>query len=394
MPAITEADRRYGASVSTATPEEGDDYDGPTPSSRKMTDPMMAVLLIGCWIGFVFITHYAFTEGDWDQIVHGADYRGRVCGHDKDDAGKVLPDHWYPVDIAGAGKCIEECPETTSYAAQDLICKDRLDIIDLLPGCIEQSTGSVSLDPDQLVVCGACMYQIATTDLSLLYYCIPEEPVDTEDYINELAQSMGLTGEGGEQLEIGDYAYAYAMRVAEQIVQSWDTILLVGIVGSAVLGILFLVMVRIPMLLACSVWVSTISVPFVLFGLAYWSFETAERWDDSGDYRTREYNGLRVLGTVLGLLTLASICVILFLRQRIQISIQVAKAAARAVMDVPATAAYPVIQLIALCGFLALWVPVMLMLSTLGDPTLKTTEFYGFKISYVFITYGANTGYL
>mmetsp|Transcript_7819 Transcript_7819/g.11555 ORF Transcript_7819/g.11555 Transcript_7819/m.11555 type:complete len:651 (-) Transcript_7819:381-2333(-) len=395
MPTITDIDRQNGSSIKTPYPDEGSDYSGPTPGSRKLTDPMLAALLIGCWIGFCFITYYAFTEGDWNQILHGADYRGRVCGHDKDDEGVVLPDHWYPVDIAGAGKCIEECPETTSYAEEDLICKDRADILELLPGCIDPSTGEVSTDPDRLIVCGACMYQLATIDLPLLYYCVPDEPFDTEDYINELAQSMGLTDDG-EPLEIGDYAYAYTMRVAEQIVNSWDTIVQVGIIGSAVLGLIFLVTIRIPMMLACAVWISTISVPFVLFGFSWWAFETAEEWDNDPDeqYETREYNGLRVIGFFLGLFCLLSICLICFLRQRIQISIQVAKAAARAVMDVPITAAYPIIQLIALCGFLALWIPVMLMLATTGEPALKTTEFYGFQITYVFVTYGANTGYL
>lgn len=63
------------------------DFNGPT-LNRKVTDPFQALFLIASWGIFLYISLWAFENGDINRVLYGADYRGRVCGHDLDDEGR------------------------------------------------------------------------------------------------------------------------------------------------------------------------------------------------------------------------------------------------------------------------------------------------------------------
>lgn len=304
--------------------------------------------------------------------------------------GMVLKNHWYPVDIAGSGICVEKCPNETSYDPSNFICKDEKDILNL-PGCIDETTGQISADPDSLILCGGCMYQLSTFDLPVLYYCVLDQPVEISGYINSLANEIGFSD---ETIDVGNYAYDVLIRFAQNLIIYWKVIVAIGVGGSALLGIFFLFMLRVPGFLPCSIWTSILATPCILGFGGYYCRAVASDWNDQpGKYSDGTVRGIQAISYACWVMCSLCCLAIIYLRRRIQISLGIAKTAARAVMDVPATMIYPLIQLAGFLGLLGLWIPSILLLTTTGEPSETTTEFYGFQMSYMAIQYSTETAY-
>mmetsp|Transcript_20907 Transcript_20907/g.31188 ORF Transcript_20907/g.31188 Transcript_20907/m.31188 type:complete len:370 (-) Transcript_20907:2479-3588(-) len=106
-----------------------------------------------------------------------------------------------------------------------------------------------------------------------------------------------------------------------------------------------------------------------------------------------QFVGFKHLVTLVGFFCSLCVLAIIYLRRRIQISVGISKTAARAVMDVPTTMIYPLVQLVGFVGLVGLWIPSTLLLTTTGEPTVSTTEFYGFQMSYVVLQYSNEIAY-
>ena len=197
--------------------------------NRKITDPLIGFILIGVWVAFAYFSVKMFREENIDQVLYGTDYKGRLCGKDLGSDGEVLPKNWYPVDVAGSGRCIIACPSETDYTA--LICKEEEDLLEL-PGCLTNGTGNISTDQDVLVLCGGCMYQLLSLDTPIIHYCIPERISEAESYVNSFATELGLES---ESLYIGQ-AFDFLLRFANEVLVNWRIILGIGAGGSSLLG--------------------------------------------------------------------------------------------------------------------------------------------------------------
>jgi len=357
-------------------------------SKRKVTDPFGGLMLLSMWALFVYVAVITIRDGDIKYVLYGRDYLGRLCGNDFDEAGEILPPYWYPVDIAGGGICLRSCPTTTSYNASDLICKDEAKIrsLESCSEVVDGESGLIMMDADYLVLCGACMYQLFSLDVPILHYCLPEQPADVEEYVNVVAGNLGIED---EILQIGDYAYNFIMHFTRVLIVNWKVIMGVGVMGTILLGFTFLLTLRIPGFLSCNIWLCTLLVPLTFAMAGYYCGMLLSDWKGHSD----EKIAFQVSMYVLYALSAAALLLIIYLRRRIQVSISIANAAARSVMDIPSTIFYPFIQIFGFMVLLAIWIPTILFLASTGDPEERTSEYYGFQISYISIRYPDSTVY-
>lgn len=385
MPTWSEYDKTQGCErrLSASSFAKASVISASNTKQRKMTDPLIGLFLVGCWSIFAFVFIEAIKDGDVNRVIYGTDYKGRLCGIDLDDNFTLLPKKWYPVDIAGSGLCIDSCPDVTSYNATDLVCKDNLDI-QTLPGCLEDD-GTITNDTNLLVLCGGCMYQLFSLNVPILNYCVPERLSEAEQFINSAASQIGLES---ETLYIGD-AFNFIMMFVNDLIINWKVILGVGAGGATLLGFLFLLMLGMPGFLECSIWLGTMMVPVTLGSAGYYCSYLTKDWNGRSD----EQDALLAASYLMYIFGAVSIVLIIYLRRRIQISIGIAKAAARAVLDFPSAMLYPFIQIFGFTCLLAACIPALLLLASMGRSQAQTSEFYGFQISYVTFNYSEETIY-
>jgi choline transporter-like protein 2/4/5 len=85
--------------------------------------------------------------------------------------------------------------------------------------------------------------------------------------------------------------------------------------------------------------------------------------------------GYKIAGGVLIGVDVIAVCVIIFLRERINLAIAVVKDSGRVLQDMPALALFPIWPIIVGCGYLAFWLYVMLTLYSVGTMSNEATPY-------------------
>lgn len=112
---LSNFDRENGAENPISPPP---DFDGPT-KSRRITDPLCLLVLLGSWGITSWIGVWSIQNGNYDSFMHPIDYKGRVCGVDTDSSGNLLPKQWHAVDYSTLKVVIqmEPCQTILMYSS-------------------------------------------------------------------------------------------------------------------------------------------------------------------------------------------------------------------------------------------------------------------------------------
>ena len=358
------------------------DFDGPV-RQRRITDPLCFGLLLSVWGVTVWIGIWGYSNGSTSNLIFPSDYRGRLCGIDEDSNGNKLPSQWHAVDSLSNGICIEGCPTDVNLnpsSRSDLFCKDEDDLFEI-NSCIEN--GAISEDLDVLITCGGCMYAMGT--LEMRSKCLPESIGQIIEEVNNAAVSNGL-----EVLE--DWPSFEREPLIQRFirdVKTSQTILLTCFGISTGLGLMFLLLLRVPSCIGPLIWISTAFAPLCLGGagaLIFFKIKDYEL-DGTGIHSDTKVTTLKAFNYILWVMTGIVFLIIAFMSKEILLAISIAKAASRAVREVKFSFVFPIFQLLSYAAFLLAMMNISLRVATIGTLVEKTNKAYDVDISYTEYVY-------
>lgn len=221
---------------------------------------------------------------------------------------------------------------------------------------------------------------------SSTYYCADNEtstdykPVEKADDCKKTLVTFGLsksTASDRDQSEYLDAAYkgkqsglsAILMGMVADVGNA-STVLIYACVGSFLLGILWLLVLR--YFAGCIVWTAILGTIIGSFYVSFWiygeSMAMSNDGDTGNDKKAEIYLYISYAGFVI---TLAEICMVIFLRRAIMLAIAVVKLATSAMRDMPALSFYPIIPYIFLLIETFFFVYFMALLASSGTLTQK-----------------------
>lgn len=391
---LTTFDRDMGADVPIEAPSI--DFDGPVPKSdRRITDPLSILSLLSAWGYFIFIGVWSVRNGNPDAILHPHDYKGRLCGLSRGRNGKVLPSLWAPVDVLGNGVCVDACPSGESNFAPadrlDLHCKDDADLLEI-EACLGDN-GKVVNDPNILIACGGCMFQLETVSSRSNYFCQPKSTMGVLDEINTAAANAG-------HIEfLMEYKLFQNMpplwRYVQGVVSSKHLVLGLGLGGAAFLGLTYMFLLQIPCAIAATVWTSTFLVPIIFSCGGYLFYTMAQEYDldySPGVQGLTEPKAIKFLAICIWVVSGLIVGLIARLRRRIQHFISIARAAADSTRDVKVALMSPVVQFFGFLVFFLPWASFLINLASTGKSVERTSEIFdGVEITSTSYEYSKRT---
>mmetsp|Transcript_21923 Transcript_21923/g.28404 ORF Transcript_21923/g.28404 Transcript_21923/m.28404 type:complete len:512 (+) Transcript_21923:173-1708(+) len=320
------------------------DFKGPT-EKRKCTDILPLLLLIAVWVCMTGMGIDSCTKGEPYILWAPMDSNGQFCGFDANVTDRPYL-YYIGTDLSGA--CVESCP--TEYvmptSASDLICKDGY-----------RTTGNYP--HKDLLLKDYCSVQYPTTPR--LKRCI---------FDNETLASFYDTSE---------YTSAIQEFFTDIYVARAYTFGL-GFALALVIGFVYCFLLRLPGVLVTLVWGSIVLIGLSFLGAAAWMLQLAEDWSsaDPQVYEDYEINFVKAVGWLCIIFLVIYICVIFFLRKRINLAMGVVKESCKALADMPLIVVFPLIQLCGFIVFMVFWVLYVVYLAGTAEvsESSKTTEGY------------------
>ncbi len=360
------------------------DFSGPV-RRRRITDPLCLLILLSIWGVATWLGVWSLQNGNYNILIHPTDYKGRICGFDVDSStGVELPPLWHVVDHLSNGVCVDECPSESNLepsTRSDLICKDDGDLL-AMGGCLDSNgTGSISSDPDTLIACGGCMYATGTNRVK--HNCV----IDSADAVAAI-EKFNVIADANDGLEpltewVGSGLFPYILQFLKDSHTAFYVV--VGsFSGSALIGLMFLVMFLFPKCIPFAVWTSAILVPaaFGGGGVFLWFLSSAYTNDESGTHSDSKAMVVKVLAIVAWSIAGIFLFSLIFLWKKIGLAISLTKAATRAMREVKLCILFPVIQTVfyaIFLGVMALW---FIYLSTTGNFVEETESVLGNDVTY------------
>ena len=286
---------------------------------RSCTDVLFLLLFIGCWAAMGYTCYLAIHNGNPDRLslTHGVDMYGQTCG----------------VTAGVQDKPYAAWPFPTQYAY--MICVTN------------------------------CTATLNDTNIALhvpstpqLYYCIPDPSA-----LQNLSSALNLTS------LVPDSAYLQsatnsALSAAGDIIATYPVIL-----GSAgiTLGLSFVWLIVLQFFAGAMVWALLLAVCAggALSGYALLNYaDTAANTDVT--ITTSQLNMMRYTAYVLLALTVLFVLVLIAIRRRITLAIQVIKEASRALSAVRSMIMLPLLPLVLFVGFAVGWAVMALYMYSVG----------------------------
>jgi hypothetical protein len=271
-------------------------------------------------------------RGDPWLLVRGADAEGRICGRGTLDQYELAawPD---PTDWK-AKVCVHDCSVTggvTPLEAWDASARQA---------ALASSYGAAT-PPDQYTTIG--MFDAKQSSRPMAGYCVPDGDLD-----------------GGVEIKLsGDFASAEEAisKMIGDTVTTWP--LLAGAVPvSLMIAFIYTFVLRgaASFLVWSMIFAAFLGGAFGTYAL-YAKGVESESFELEDDNRGRNF---KLMAYVLGGLTIIYILIIAFLRQRINIAIEVTKEAAKAFDSMPLMVLFPVWPLIFGLAYIGVWLVLVL----------------------------------
>jgi len=288
-------------------------------SARSCTDIFFLLLYFLAWVGMILIISIAGARGaNVNKIIHGVDYDGNICG-----VSKGFGDRPYAAFVA---------MPTAAHQASSNDCD----------GCYQIHTCVASCDQT------TTFPEIGDWYVSepLLYYCIPVP-----------------TSAGGTR----DFSYAADFQTATELASrafsdlfiAWPVILICGFVALIFAFAYCWLAER---------WAGSLVVFAILLVAAggfLCSYAFLKKAQEAADTAAADRaRAMRGLGITMVVITFIFLCIMLFLRDRIRIAVEVVKEASRAVMDMPSLIFFPIFPLLVAMGYFAFFIATVIYVAS------------------------------
>jgi len=301
---------------------------------RSCTDIPCCVVFVA-FIAFLVgaVWTVAYEEGDKDRLVRGVNHAGKICG--KDEGVEDLPYAFWPDPLAYRFKvCTDDCNNATNVHYRD--------------NWIKVPKTKWVLDKPVIGY---------PSKLYADKYCIPDtDAIDIagfNDYSQQIQRGMGDIEETlpiiGASIAISfvmAFGFVWLMKCCVGVLV-WSTVAVI-IVGGGALG-------------------------YVLY-----DSKDADGLSDN-ESKIREYVSYGIFG-----FTAIFFFLMIFLRNRILVAIQVIKSAGRSIGDMPMMVFFPIFPLLSIIGFFFAWVYVAIWIFSAG-----TVAYNDSPDGYSGVTFGA-----
>eukprot|EP00158_Paraphelidium_tribonemae_P004854 Partr_v1_DN27006_c0_g1_i1_m28801 putative Solute carrier family 44 member len=319
---------------------------------RKCTDLSWLLLFVIYWVGMGFVCWQAVTYGDPRLLVYPENSEGKLCGIDLSFTDRPYLYFVDPFNKTAPQVCVQECPTSSviSLNKTGAICKANYEPVD---------------DTDLLMkqLDGECAKFIYSSE-PVLKRCSPGNITALLEVSGQQAGAEALVDvQDSAQQIVGDFARTYYF--------------VLGFAGiAAVIALTWIVLLR--FFTAFFVWLIVGLVIVCVDGLAVFFYFA---WDDAkvavaGSVQPTEgmtrdvqtYFGMFIAACVFaGLINL----VLLFMRKRIKVAIQVIREASSAVKSMPSMVVFPIMSFVLMLAVYAYWFVIELYLASgKQEPTI------------------------
>lgn len=305
---------------------------------RNCTDiPWLIAYFVGL-IGLFVIWGESFAAGDIDMLMSAVDYTGEVCG--KGDRADLPAGVWVDTDSFEFKICAKECTATWDnyYLNSEKIAAEAVAAGETPPPIVSDMVAPYESEFNR-------------------GYCVP----------------VGGTSIAGYD--------DHAQQARRQIEDMYETmpVIIVSAAIALLFGFLFVYLMR--NMLGCIIWGGVLLI--FLGGLltAYFLFTSAA---DIKDPDTKLMQ--QIIGGIIGALTVLFLIVIICLRDRIKIAIEVIKSAGRALTDVPMLVLTPFGPQFLAIAFIIVWMIATAHMFSLAESYDEDTPY---SLTQLF----ADTGY-
>jgi len=345
---------------------------------RGCTDILLLLMLIASWVAMTgvglvvtgFVKDKNLPTGNPRRLINSIDYDGRICGYD--EAVKDKPLGYYMLDKSVV--CVKECPKVSDINMY--ICHDG-------------SIGSYNT-----VASNECMYYVESKNM--LNRCISSADVAL------LATTAQASANSNTKLPAygSDTSDDWFSQTLGDLYDNSAVIFGVGLGAANAVAFLYLYILRIPGVLFMAIWGILLTVLIALLAGGFLILEKSKAWKGDGVHTDTDVQMMEIAAYVtLGFGGLFA-CLLLVMRKRIQLALNIIKEAARALAAMPMLILMPVIQALALCVFLFPWIIYCLYLASSGElqvlsGTYPTPGGGGAMTEYTYkdFTYTTNTKY-
>ncbi|KAJ3340357.1 hypothetical protein HDU93_007082 [Gonapodya sp. JEL0774] len=346
---------------------------------KETSGLLWLILFVAYWLGMLVVANMAVKAGDPTRLLYGYDSAGNLCGVNNTRSNSTLRDmttkpnlyYWDPLALASSltpslnlnvswSVCVEECPHVDGQVALPSVANHT--------GCKYDVNITTALDLTNAILAGNCPSFFYATS-PVVNRCFPTVEVSsnaTQIWNNGAVDFNALLNTGKDIFSkaIGD------------IVTTWPV--LVAAVGvSLVMCFTWLIIMRVFVALFVYLSILLVLVGFdggAVYLYFFWQAKVTEfnatpvasqtdqmRW--TRDLSMGAFIAVAIIG---GLLTI----IIIAMRNRIRIAVQVIKEASRALQAMPFVIASPLIAFIFEIVLVAYTLWIGLFLATAQGPAI------------------------
>uniref|UniRef100_A0A672Q4I1 Choline transporter-like protein n=1 Tax=Sinocyclocheilus grahami TaxID=75366 RepID=A0A672Q4I1_SINGR len=365
------------------------------------TDIVCCIFFIVAIVGYVAVGILAWTHGDPRKVIYPTDSMGQYCGFgEKNERKKPLLFYFNMMKCASPMVLLEfQCP-TPQVCVEK--CPDRTMTLVTAVGKIESEDWGYyksycRADPGtksvpQILQEKLCPAYLISSKPCKAFRCFPslgkkgevitvgdQETFNDGDKIRDAKDLVA----GMKNATIVMEGRQVAMKIFEDYTKSWYWILICLLIA-VVVSLIFIVLLR--YLAGIMVWVMIVMVIAVFaYGIVHCSIKYVNLKDTPGANITLQQLGfqpdfsvyLHIRQTwlafiiILAILEVIIIIVLIFLRNRIRIAVELMKEASRAVGYVMSSLFYPIFTFFLLTIVIAYWGVTAVFLSTSSEPVYK-----------------------
>ncbi|XP_066480162.1 choline transporter-like protein 3 isoform X2 [Tiliqua scincoides] len=336
---------------------------------RTCTDPIWLMLFFLFWSGSMFITGYAITAGAAERLVYGYDSYGNICGRKNTPvegaplSGQDMTNKKYVFFLNSCGLqikhlkvnsvalCVSSCPQEQLDSLEDiqLFAKDNGSCL-----CVYNlNTTSCIHSPEAAELCPSLPVP-SSMSFPLFNRCIPRNAECYSRFTTVLIDAVN---------EVDIFH-----RVLSGVMARRDSVIGLCILALA-FSIIMMLVFRFISVLLIHIFV-TLLVFGLLFvsGIMWWLYYNYSN-EASIELETEKENmkllfGFSIVSTIV---TIVLLCLILIVRKRIPLTIQLFQVTNKIIGNVPSLFFQPLWTFIILFLFWLFWVAVLLSLGTAGN---------------------------
>ncbi|XP_050959289.1 choline transporter-like protein 2 isoform X2 [Labeo rohita] len=371
------------------------EFKGPI-HNRGCTDIICCIFFIAAVIGYVAVGILAWTHGDPRKVIYPTDSMGQFCGQGKLEKQPLLfyfnmmkcatPVVFLEFQCPTPQVCVEKCPDRTMTLVTAV--RNAEDWKYYKTYCREDPGNKKAQQILHEKLCPS--YLISSKPF--LQRCFPSLgkkgdaiTVGDQEKFNDgvdIREAKDLVA-GMKNITVVMEGRQVAMKIFEDYTKSWYWIL-ICLVIAVVLSLIFIVLLR--YLAGIMVWVMIILViAVVAYGIAHCSMKYVNLKDMPGANITLQQLGLQpnfsvylhirqtwlAFIIILAILEVIIIILLIFLRNRIRIAVELMKEASRAVGHVMSSLFYPIFTFFLLTIVIAFWGVTAVFLATSSEPVYK-----------------------